>query len=248
MTVYLVGAGPGDPELLTLKGARVLASADVVVHDRLVSAELLDLAPPGCERISAAKAPRRPTMTQDEINALLVERGLRGQSVVRLKGGDPCVFARGGEEAAALMAAGVPFEIVPGISSAIAAPAYAGIPVTLRHEALSVTIVTGHEDPASGRTVDWESIARTGGTIVVLMGAGRAAKIAARLVAAGLAATTPAAWVNWGTTREQAVWRGPLVELGLEPVPTPSVLVVGAVAGVDVSWFAELGRSAASGS
>ncbi len=243
MTVYLVGAGPGDPGLITVKGAKLLGQADVVVHDRLVSPEILDLAQDDCEMISAAKEPRKPTMTQDEINALLVERGQRGQFVVRLKGGDPCVFARGGEEAAALIEAGVPFEIVPGITSAIAAPAYAGIPVTLRHEALSVTIVTGHEDPASGRTVDWESIAQTGGTIVVLMGAGRAAKIAARLIGGGLDANTPAAWVNWGTYEHQEVWRGALADIGSAPVPTPSVLVIGTVAGVDVSWFAGLGQS-----
>lgn len=240
MTVYLVGAGPGDPGLITVKGAALLGRADVVVHDRLVSPEILTLAPDTCELISAAKAPRRPTLTQEEINALLVERGLRGEVVVRLKGGDPCVFARGGEEAAALGAAGVPFEIVPGITSAIAAPAYAGIPVTLRHEALSVTIVTGHEDPSSGQTVAWESIAHTGGTIVVLMGAGRAAKIASRLMHGGLDPATPSAWVNWGTYEHQEVWRGRLDQLGDEPVPTPSVLVIGTVAGVDVSWYAGL--------
>src|SRR3954469_13201982 len=149
MTVYLVGAGPGDPGLLTVRGAEVLARADVVVYDRLSVASLLDLAPPDAERISVGKAPGHPSMAQEDINALLVERGRAGQEVVRLKGGDPFVFARGGEEAAALLAAGVPFEGVPGISSAIAVPAYAGIPVTLRHSSTSFTVVTGHEDPAS---------------------------------------------------------------------------------------------------
>lgn len=240
MTVYLVGAGPGDPGLITLKGAELLRTAEVVVHDRLVSAELLEMAPDGCELISAAKLPRKPTMTQDEINALLVERGRLGQHVVRLKGGDPCVFARGGEEAAALSAEGIDFQIVPGISSAIAAPAYAGIPVTLRHEALSVTIVTGHEDPASGRTVAWESIAATGGTIVVVMGAGRAQKIASRLIGGGLAADTPAAWIHWGTYEHQQVWRGTLDQLGADTVPSPAVIVVGVVADQDLSWFGSL--------
>lgn len=244
MTVYLVGAGPGDPGLITVKGAKLLSQAEVVVHDRLVSPDLLDLAPEACEMISAAKEPRKPTMTQDEINALLVDRGRTGRCVVRLKGGDPCVFARGGEEAAALIDAGVSFEIVPGITSAIAAPAYAGIPVTLRHEALSFTIVTGHEDPASGRTVQWETIARTGGTVVVLMGAGRAAKIAGRLIRGGLDPATPAAWVHWGTYDHQETWRGPLKHLGKNPVPSPVVLIIGTVAGVDVSWFAGLGSSA----
>ncbi|MEM8922473.1 MAG: uroporphyrinogen-III C-methyltransferase [Actinomycetota bacterium] len=237
MTVYLVGAGPGDPELLTVKGVRLLAKADVLVHDRLVSDAILDLAPDHCERISAAKLPRRPTMTQDEINALLIERGRTGQEVVRLKGGDPCVFARGGEEAAALASAGVPFEIVPGITSAIAAPAYAGIPVTLRHRALSFTVVTGHEDPSSGLTVDWEAIARLGGTISILMGAGRAAGIGQRLRDGGLADDTPCAYVHWGTHPTQEVWRGRLDELGLDPVPSPSVIVVGEVADHELSWF-----------
>lgn len=240
MTVYLVGAGPGDPGLITVKGAKLLGQADVVVHDRLVGPDVLSLAPDGCELISAAKEPRRPTMTQDEINALLVERGKRGQFVVRLKGGDPCIFARGGEEAAALAEAGVDVEIVPGITSAIAAPAYAGIPVTLRHEALSVTFVTGHEDPLSGQTVDWDAIAATNGTVVVLMGAGRARQIAARLEMGGRPSNTPAAWVHWGTYDKQEVWRGTLDELGRDPIPSPSVMVIGAVAGVDVSWFAGL--------
>ena len=241
MTVYLVGAGPGDPGLITVKGAGLLARAEVLVHDRLVSPELLDQVPDGCERISAAKLPRRPTMTQDEINGLLVERGRLGQLVVRLKGGDPCVFARGGEEARALAEAGIDFEIVPGITSAIAAPAYAGIPVTLRHQTLSLHIVTGHEDPASGHTVDWEAVASAGGTIVVLMGAKRAAAISAALRAGGLADDTPAATVEWGTYAHQKVWRGPLDQLGVEPVPSPAVLVIGTVAEVDLDWFSPEG-------
>lgn len=239
MTVYLVGAGPGDPELITVKGARLLGNAEVLVHDRLVSPELLELVPDGCEVISAAKRPRQPTMTQDEINALLVERGLAGQNVVRLKGGDPCVFARGGEEAAALAEADVSFEIIPGITSAIGVPAYAGIPVTLRHKSLSLTVVTGHEDPASGNVVDWQAVAKVGGTIVVLMGAARAAGISEQLRLGGLADDLPAAWVHWGSTENQEVWRGPLGELGSNPVPSPSVLVIGYVAGVDLGWFAK---------
>ncbi|MDY7104847.1 MAG: uroporphyrinogen-III C-methyltransferase [Actinomycetota bacterium] len=237
MTVYLVGAGPGDPGLITVKGASLLGRAEVLVHDRLVNPELLDLVPEGCERISAAKEPRRPTMTQDEINALLVERGRAGQFVVRLKGGDPFVFARGGEEAHALAAAGVGFEVVPGITSAVAAPAYAGIPVTMRHEALSVTFVTGHADPASGKVADWDALAKVGGTIVVLMGASRAADIARDLAAGGLDPSTAAAWVHWGTYDHQHVWRGKLAELGDEPVPSPAILVIGTVAATDLTWF-----------
>lgn len=239
MTVYLVGAGPGDPGLITVKGARMLGQADVVVHDRLVSGELLDLAPPGAEVISAAKLPRKPTLTQSEINELLITKGQAGLTVVRLKGGDPCVFARGGEEAAALSAAGVDFEIVPGVTSAIAAASYAGIPVTLRHKALSFTAVTGHEDPSSGLTVDWEAIARVGGTIAILMGAGRAAGIRDRLLAAGLASDTPAAYVHWATYRHQQTWRGTLSDLGRDAVPSPSVIIIGAVAEQDLRWFSD---------
>ena len=153
MTVYLVGAGPGDPGLITVRGAQVLARADVVVYDRLSVASLLDLAPAGAERISVGKAPGQASVPQEDINALLVERGKARGVVVRLKGGDPFVFARGGEEVAALKAAGVPFEIVPGITSAVAVPAYAGVPVTHRGLASSFTIVTGQEErPASRST------------------------------------------------------------------------------------------------
>ncbi len=248
MTVYLVGAGPGDPGLITVKGARVLGRADVVVHDRLVSTELLDLAPRGAEIISAAKLPRQPTLTQSEINELLVAKGRAGLTVVRLKGGDPCVFARGGEEAAALSAAGVDFEIVPGVTSAIAAASYAGIPVTLRQRALSFTVVTGHEDPSSEHTVDWEAIARLGGTISILMGAGRAAGIRDRLLAAGLAGDTPTAWVHWATYAHQQTWRGALSDLGRDAVPSPSVIIVGAVAGQDLRWFSEQAQPPGAGS
>lgn len=237
MPVFLVGAGPGDPGLITVKGARLLATAEVVVHDRLVHPDLLDLAPAGAERISAAKEPRRPTMTQDQINELLVTRGLRGQRVVRLKGGDPFIFARGGEEAEALARAGVPYEIVPGISSAVAGPAYAGVPVTYRQEALSVTIVTGHEDPTAGGTVEWERLAGVGGTIVVLMGAGRAAEIATRLMAGGLPAATPVATVRWATYPHQEVQRLALGELPATPVASPSVIVIGAVAARRLDWL-----------
>jgi uroporphyrinogen III methyltransferase/synthase len=240
MTVYLVGAGPGDPGLLTVRGAEVLQRADVVVYDRLSVASLLDLAPATAERISVGKAPGRPSPSQDEINALLVEHGRRdpGRTVVRLKGGDPFVFARGGEEAAALRAAGVTFEVVPGITSAIAAPAYAGIPVTLRHSSTSFTVVTGHEDPSSGEgSVDWEAVARVGGTILVLMGVERIGSITERLLAGGLAPDTPAAAVTWGTRPEQRTWRATLATIADEPVEAPAVYVFGAVAGQELVWF-----------
>ncbi|MDP1804406.1 MAG: uroporphyrinogen-III C-methyltransferase, partial [Acidimicrobiales bacterium] len=215
MTVYLVGAGPGDPGLLTVRGAEVLARADVVVYDRLSVEALLEIAPAAAERISVGKAPGLVTMPQDDINRLLVERGRTGATVVRLKGGDPFVFARGGEEAAALIVAGVPFEVVPGITSAIAVPAYAGIPVTLRHSSTSLTIVTGHEDPSVGDdgSVDWQAIAKVGGTIVILMGVARLRAIAAELIAGGRSPDTPAAAVRWGTRPHQTTVRATLATL-----------------------------------
>jgi uroporphyrin-III C-methyltransferase len=237
MTVYLVGAGPGDPGLITVKGADVLRRADVVIYDRLSVASLLELAPANAERISVGKARGQASTPQDRINALLVEHGRSGRTVVRLKGGDPFVFARGGEEAEALRAAGVDFEVVPGITSAIAVPAYAGIPITMRHTALSFTVVTGHEDPTTGEHVDWRAIARVGGTIVVLMGAARIAGIATELLAGGLVPDTPVAAIHWGTRAEQVVTRATLGSIGDQDVAAPSTIVIGAVAGLDLSWF-----------
>ena len=239
MTVHLAGAGPGDPGLLTVRALDVLRRADVVVYDRLSQESLLDLAPPEAERIDVGKAPGHVRLSQEDINALLVERGRRGEMVVRLKGGDPFVFARGGEEAAALAEAGVPFEIVPGITSAIAVPAYAGIPVTLRHSSTSVTIVTGHEDPAAGAegSVDWSAVARVGGTIVVLMGVARIGRIAEALMAGGRSPDTPVAAVQWGTRPEQRTVRATLATIGAAALGTPSTIVVGDVAASDLAWF-----------
>lgn len=238
MTVFLVGAGPGDPGLLTRRGGELLATAEVVVHDRLANPALLDLAPAEARRISVGKAPGNVEMTQDQINAVLVEHGVAGKRVVRLKGGDPFVFGRGGEEAEALAAAGVPFEVVPGITSAIAAPAYAGIPVTHRGLSTHVTVVTGHEDPAKGRTdVEWEALARAGGTLVILMGASRVGDVAARLVAGGLAPDTPVAAVRNGTRPDQHTVRATLATIADVGVRAPSAIVVGAVAALDLAWF-----------
>ena len=237
MTVYLVGAGPGDPELVTVKGADVLRRADVVVYDRLSVASLLDLAPAEAERISVGKTPGHPSMPQDQINALLVARGREGKEVVRLKGGDPFVFARGGEEARALLEAGVPFEVVPGITSAVGVAAYAGVPVTYRGLSTSFTVVTGHEDPWAATETDWDAVARLGGTIVILMGVATRAAIAERLMAGGLTPDTPVAAVRWGTRPEQRTVRTTLGQLATVELEPPVTMVVGAVAELDLRWF-----------
>ncbi len=238
MTVYLVGAGPGDPGLITVRGAELLGRADVVVYDRLVAPTLLDLAPDGADRVYVGKAPGAAEMAQDAINDVLVERGRASDTVVRLKGGDPFVFGRGGEEAEALAAAGVPFEVVPGITSALAAPAYAGVPVTHRGRATHVTVVTGHEDPRKGGgDVDWHALARAGGTLVVLMGAGRIAEIARDLQAGGLAPDTPVVAVRNGTRPDQHSTRATLASIAGAGVEAPSAIVIGEVAGLDLAWF-----------
>jgi uroporphyrinogen III methyltransferase/synthase len=236
VTVYLVGAGPGDPGLLTRRGADLLARADVVVHDRLSEISLLDLAPPHAERIDVGKSPGSP-VAQEDINALLVERGMRGQEVVRLKGGDPFVFGRGGEEAQALAEAGLAFEVVPGISAALAVPAYAGIPVTHRALSTSFTVVTGHSRHAVDDDVDWDALARAADTIVVLMGVAHRAEIAARLQAGGLPADTPVAAVRWGTRPGQRTVRTTLGELAGVTLEPPVTIVIGKVAGLDLRWF-----------
>jgi uroporphyrinogen III methyltransferase/synthase len=237
VTVFLVGAGPGDPGLLTVRGAELLRAADVVVYDRLSVASLLDLAPPSAELINVGKQPGRSTMEQEDISALLVERGKTGQVVVRLKGGDPFVFARGGEEALALFEAGVPFEVVPGVTSAIAVPAYAGIPLTMRHSSTLFTVITGHEDPDKGGELDWEAVARLGGTIVVLMGIGRLPKIVSRLMAGGLSGDTPAAAIQWGTRPEQRTVRATLATITSHELAPPSTIVIGKVAAMELNWF-----------
>ncbi len=238
MTVYLVGAGPGDPGLLTVRAAELLASAEVVVHDRLTPAELRDLAPATAELVDVGKHPGGPADAQTRINELLVELGRTGQRVVRLKGGDPFVFARGAEEAMALAEAGIDFEVVPGVTSAVAAPSSAGIPVTLRGHSAWVTVVTGHEDPAKGEPeVDWEAMGALGGTLVVLMGVKRWPEISARLVAGGRDPQTPAAAVRWGSRPEQQTLRGTLGSLDLSDVRPPATVVVGEVAAVDLNWF-----------
>ena len=235
-TVYLVGAGPGDPGLLTRRAAEVLAGADVVVHDRLAEPSLLELAPPASERIDVGKRPGGP-VDQDGINRLLIDHARRGRSVVRLKGGDPFVFGRGGEEALALAEAGVRFEVVPGIPSATAVPAYAGVPVTHRGLATSFTVVTGHSRHAVDVETDWEALAGAGGTIVVLMGVAHRAEIARRLMAGGLGPETPVVAVRWGTRPDQVTARTTLAGLGATPLEPPVTIVIGKVAGLDLTWF-----------
>ena len=237
-TIALVGAGPGDPELLTLKAARLLAQADVVVYDALVGDAILDMAASHAELIDVGKRPGQ-SPAQDLINVLLVRLVTEGKRVVRLKGGDPFVFGRGGEEALALAALGIPCEIVPGISSAIAAPAAAGIPVTHRGIAASFTVVTGHRQ--HGETpVNWAALAQAGGTIVVVMGVAERAVIAQALIAGGLAPTTPVAAVRRATTLGQVVARCQLDQLADLAVQSPATLVIGAVAALNVCEVASL--------
>jgi uroporphyrinogen III methyltransferase/synthase len=242
--VTLVGAGPGDPGLLTVRGLECLRQAEVVVYDFLANPELLALAPSSAERICVGKRAGAHTLRQEEINALLVERGKAGQRVVRLKGGDPFVFGRGGEEALALRRAGVPVEVVPGITSGIAAPAYAGIPVTQRGMASVVSLVTGHEDPGKQESsLDWAALARGGGTLVFYMGVGNLPAIVRQLLANGRPADTPVAVVARGTLPVQEVVEGTLANIvermtgaGLQP---PAVTVVGEVVALrrELAWF-----------
>ncbi len=242
--VYLVGAGPGDPQLITVKGADALKQADVVIYDHLVSTRLLAYCSPTARLIYAGKEQGRHTKPQAEIHRLLVRFANAGKRVVRLKGGDPCLFGRGGEEALALAKARVPFEIIPGVTSAIAVPAYAGIPVTHREVSSSVAIITGHEDPtkpASG--IRWAQLATATDTLICLMGVGTLGETARRLIRHGRAASTPCAVIEWGTFPQQRTVTGTLSTIasrcaaaGLKP---PAVVVVGAVARLRarLNWF-----------
>jgi uroporphyrin-III C-methyltransferase/precorrin-2 dehydrogenase/sirohydrochlorin ferrochelatase len=234
-SVALVGGGPGDPGLITTRGRRLLADADVVVVDRLAPRELLDLLDPSVEVVEAGKGPKAHTLTQDQINELLVERALAGQRVVRLKGGDPFVFGRGGEEAEACAEAGVPCEVVPGVTSAIAVPAAAGIPVTHRGVSRSFTVVSAHGATETDNP-DWAALARAGGTLVILMGVAPLAEVAESLVAAGRPATTPVAIVERGTLPTQRTTRGTLATIAelaaTREVRAPAVIVVGPVVAV----------------
>lgn len=235
MTVYLVGAGPGDPDLLTLRAASLLARADVIVHDRLIDHRVLASAAPWAELVDVGKTPGSPCHSQSEINHVLVDRGRHFKTVVRLKGGDPFVFGRGGEEAEHLRAHGIAVEVVPGVSSSIAAPAAAGIPVTMRGIASGVTVVTAHQDPAKENGLDWDALARAGTTLVVLMGAARARSVSQRLIAGGMRPDMPVAVITSATNPDQLIDRTTLAELGEMPVCNPSTIVIGEVAALDVT-------------
>ncbi len=243
--VYLVGAGPGDPGLITRKALECLARAEVIIYDRLIGGDAPDLGPAGAERIYVGKSSGEHTLRQDQINRLLVEKAREGKIVVRLKGGDPFVLGRGGEEAETLAGAGIPFEIVPGITSAIAVPAYAGIPVTQRGVASSFAVITGHEDPAKGgSSIAWDKLATAVDTLVFLMGMKNLAAIVEKLISAGRpAATTPVAVIKDGTTPRQQTVTGTLADIvskvEASHIEPPAVVVVGDVVGLreKLRWF-----------
>ncbi|MGH8908783.1 MAG: uroporphyrinogen-III C-methyltransferase [Egibacteraceae bacterium] len=243
-TVHLVGGGPGDPGLLGLRAARLLQTATFVAYDRLSPPEALGLCQPGCEQVYVGKLPDRHALAQPELNVLLVERAQAGDAVVRLKGGDPFVLGRGSEEAAACVAAGVPFEVVPGVTSAVAVPAYAGIPVTHRGLSTGFAVVTGHEDPAKGASqLDYQALARFPGTLVLLMGVGRIGGIARELTAAGRDPATPVALVRWGSTPRQETLVTTLGDVGERVAEAgfgpPAVTIVGEVTALreQLRWF-----------
>lgn len=244
--VYLVGAGPGDPGLFTLKGKAVLEMADVVIYDRLANQRLLEFAPPHAEKIYVGKRTGRHTVDQSGINDIILEKARQGNLVVRLKGGDPFIFGRGGEEAQVLAREGIPFEIVPGVTSAIAVPAYAGIPLTHRAYTASVAFITGHRSDERDADVDWEGLAKGVGTLVFLMGIKNLSKIVENLIRFGRSPDTPVAVIRWGTTPDHVSIDGTLKDIvdrvkeaGIRP---PAIVVVGEVAALrrEIAWFEKM--------
>ena len=242
--VHLVGAGPGDPGLMTVRALELIAQADAILYDRLIPPAALDGARPGCDLRYVGKQPGDAAMSQDQINSLLLELAAGGRRVVRLKGGDPFVFGRGGEESEALADAGVPFEVVPGVTSGVAAPAYAGIPVTHRDLASAVAFVTGHEDPEKGESaLDWDALARFPGTLVLYMGVKNLPMIAERLVAAGRPADQPAAVVERGTLPAQRAVSATLADIASQVAKdglrAPAITVIGPAAGMrdTLAWL-----------
>jgi uroporphyrin-III C-methyltransferase len=239
--VYLVGAGPGDPGLMTVRGLQLLRDAQVVVYDQLVNPALLEEARHDARKIFVGKQAGRHSIAQNEINEVLINYALQGYQVVRLKGGDPFVFGRGGEEAEALADAGIPFEIVPGVSSAVAAPAYAGIPLTHRNFASSFAVVTGHEAVKAKFTVDWAKLATAVDTLVILMGLHNLAAIVKNLTVHGRASDTPVAVIQQGTTGKQRMVIGTLADIveRSAALKAPALIVVGEVVGLAerLAWF-----------
>ncbi|MEO1953764.1 MAG: uroporphyrinogen-III C-methyltransferase [Campylobacterales bacterium] len=239
--VYLTGAGPGDIELLTMKAHRVIREADVIIYDRLANPDMLDMAKDGCEFVYVGKEDGRHTLPQDEINEVIYQNALKHDVVVRLKGGDPFVFGRGGEEGSYLAKKDIKFEIIPGITSAISVPAYAGIPVTHRGIAVSFRVVTGHESPNKKESqIPWENF-KTNDTIIFLMGLHNLSKISSKLMEIGKPKDYPCAVISKGTTKEQSVVVGTLEDIveKSKDVPTPALIVVGEVVKLreQLNWF-----------
>ncbi|MCA9836007.1 MAG: uroporphyrinogen-III C-methyltransferase [Trueperaceae bacterium] len=244
--VSLIGAGPGDPDLITVKALKRIRDADVIAYDRLVNQEIMTEAKLEAELIYVGKhgLDCKTTWKQEDINELLIQKAMQGKQVVRLKGGDPFIFGRGGEEALALRRAGISFEIIPGISSAIAAPAYAGIPVTHRYVASSFAVIAGHEDPLKAEsTVHWDRLATAVDTLVILMGVGNCESIVSELIVHGRDPETPAAAIRYGTTKEQETVTAKLVDLPRAireaNLKAPAALVVGEVVRLreELVWF-----------
>ena len=239
--VYIVGAGPGDPELLTLKALRLIKSADVILYDRLINQEILLFAKPDCELVYVGKEDGKHTIEQEKINELLLRYAHTREVVVRLKGGDPFIFGRGGEEALFLAEHGIEFEVVPGVSSFYSVPAHAGIPITFRGISSSFAVITGHEDPRKERSsIDWESLKGIN-TLIVLMGVSRRKEIARRLIEIGRDPKEPVAFIENGTTERQRVILTDLYELSTNPpeVSPPAIMVVGSVVRLreNLSWY-----------
>jgi len=238
--VYLVGAGPGDPDLITIKGVKALEQADVVVYDRLANPELLSYAPDEAEHIFVGKKPGKPSARQEQINTILIAKAQRGKTVVRLKGGDPFIFGRGGEECLALKKAAVPYRIVPGISSSLSVPAYAGIPLTHRKVSRSVTIITGHTLGKSSVNQNWEALTEAD-SLVILMGIRNMETITRNLQLHGKPGSTPAAVVEQGTTDSQKTVTGTLSDIAekARKISSPGIIVVGKTAAMaeKIGWF-----------
>jgi uroporphyrin-III C-methyltransferase len=244
--VYLVGAGPGDPELITVKGLKCIQQADVILYDRLINEKLLSYAKKGAELIFCGKLPGYHTMQQETINHFLVRHAKKGKTVVRLKGGDPLVFGRGGEEAEALAKHGIEFEIVPGITSGIAAAAYAGIPVTHRDFSSSVAFITGHKRKGSNEEIKWENLAKGIDTLAIYMGISNLPYICNQLMKYGKPPSTPAAVIQWGTTVEQRTVTATLATIAnvvaKEKIENPSIIIIGDVVKLraNLQWFEQL--------